>query len=93
MDEAARISLLTAIARSRGWIEAILREPSIDFAAIAARENLAERHVRFLATLAYLSPRIVEAIAAGCAPAGMAVRRLARHLPFGWAEQEKLVDF
>jgi site-specific DNA recombinase len=93
MDDAARISLLTAIARSRGWIEAILREPSIDFAAIAARENLAERHVRFLATLAYLSPRMVEALAAGRAPAGMAVRRLARHLPFGWAEQEKLVDF
>jgi hypothetical protein len=31
--------------------------------AIAKRENLAERHVRFLVPLAYLSPRIIEAIA------------------------------
>jgi hypothetical protein len=34
------------------------------------RENLAERHVRFLAPLAYLSPRIIEAIAEGQPPAG-----------------------
>ena len=70
----------------------MLRDPSIDFAAIAARENLADRHVRFLAPLAFLSPRIIEAIAAGRAPAGMAVRRLARRLPLAWAEQERRFD-
>ena len=40
----------------------------MDIGTIAKRENLAERHVRFLTPLAYLSPRIIEAIAEGRAP-------------------------
>ena len=39
--------------------------------------------------LAYLSPRIVEAIANGTAPADLTVTSLARALPHGWAEQEQ----
>jgi site-specific DNA recombinase len=50
---------------------------------------LAERHVRFLVRLAYLSPRIIEAIAEGRAPANLTVSRLARNLPTVWAEQEE----
>ena len=88
MKDADRIALLTTIARSKSWIDELLRDPSLDFAAIAHRENLAERHVRFLAPLAYLSPRIVEAIADGRAPAGLAVRRIARDLSIIWTEQE-----
>ena len=88
MNDADRISLLTTIARSKSWIDELLRDPSLDFAAIAHRENLAERHVRVLAPLAYLSPRIVEAIADGRAPAGLAFRRIARDLSLAWAEQD-----
>ena len=88
-----RITLLTAIARSRRWIDAILRDPTIDFVTIAARENLAERHVRFLAPLAYLSPRIVEAIADGRAPADLTVSSLARALPLSWSDQAAAVGF
>ena len=88
LNDADRITLLTTIARSRTWIEELLLDKSADFATIAAREKLAERHVRFLAPLAYLAPRIVEAIAEGRAPAGLAVRRLARKLSLNWAEQE-----
>ena len=88
MNDADRISLLTTIARSKSWSDQLLRDPSLDFTAIAHRENLAERHVRFLAPLAYLSPRIVEAIADGRAPVGLAVRRIARDLSLTWAEQE-----
>jgi len=40
--------------------------------------------VRFLAPLAYLSPRIVDAIAEGRAPADLTVSRLARKLPMSW---------
>jgi site-specific DNA recombinase len=58
---------------------------------IAQREYLAERHVRFLAPLAHLSPRIVEAIAEGLAPTGLTVCSLARALPFSWPEQEASV--
>jgi site-specific DNA recombinase len=89
MDEARHLSLLTTIARSRDWIETIVKDPALDFGAIARRENLAERHVRFLAPLAYLSPRVIEAIAEGRAPAELTVTRLARHLPLSWTEQEE----
>jgi site-specific DNA recombinase len=89
MDEAHRLLLLTAIARARDGIEAIVKDPALDFGAIARREKLAERHVRFLAPLAYLSPRVIEAIAEGRAPADLTVTRLARNLPLAWAEQEE----
>ncbi len=89
IDDAQRISLLTAIARSRNWIEAIVKDPKIDFAALAKREKLAERHLRFLAPLGYLSPRIIQAIADGRAPADLTNTKLARNLPPSWAEQEK----
>jgi hypothetical protein len=45
----------------------------MDMGTIAKRENLADRHVRFLAPLAYLSPPIIEAIAEGEAPADQEV--------------------
>ena len=89
MDEARRISLLTAIARSRHWIEAILKHPAVDFGAIGKHEKLAERHVRFLAPLTYLSPRIIQAIAEGRAPADMTVTRLTKNLPPPWTEEEE----
>lgn len=54
------------------------------FEQIAENEKLAERHVRFLAPLAYLSPRILDSIAEGRAPADLTVSRLARKLPMSW---------
>ena len=89
MDEARRVSLLTAIARSRDAIETIVKDPALDFGTIARREKLAERHIRFLAPLAHLSPRVIQAIAEGRAPADLTVTRLARNLPLAWAEQEE----
>jgi site-specific DNA recombinase len=67
----------------------MVKDPAANIGTIAKRENLAERHVRFLAPLAYLSPRIIEAIAEGRAPADLTVTRLARNLPTVWADQEE----
>jgi site-specific DNA recombinase len=93
MDEAKRSGLLTAIARSKEWVDTIVKDPATDIGTIAKRENLAGRHVRFLAPVAYLSPRIIEAIAEGRAPADLTVTRLVRNLPIVWAEQEKQLGF
>ena len=93
MDEATRSALLVAVARSKAWVDMIIKDPATDIGTIAKRENLAERHVRFLAPLAYLSPRIIEAIAEGRAPADLTVTRLVRNLPTIWAEQEKQLGF
>jgi site-specific DNA recombinase len=89
MDESRRSALLMAIARSKAWVDAMVKDPGTDIGAIAKQEDLAERHVRFLMPLAYLSPRVVEAIAEGRAPAKLTVTALVRNLPNSWADQEK----
>jgi site-specific DNA recombinase len=89
LDETARAALLTAIARSKSWIESILKDPGLDFAAIAEGEKLSGRYIRLLAPLAFLSPRIVEAIAEGRVPPGVTVSSLVNNLPLAWSEQER----
>ncbi len=61
------------------------------FAVIARREGKVERHIRLLAPLAFVSPRIVSALLDGTAPADLTLTKLARALPYCWAEQERRV--
>jgi DNA invertase Pin-like site-specific DNA recombinase len=91
IDSETREALLKAIARSRGWMETILSGKTASFDAIAAHEGLAERHVRRLAVLAFLSPKVVQAIADGAAPSGVTVSNLTQALPHAWADQERLL--
>ena len=53
MDEVRRVSLLTAIARSRDRVETIIKDSAFGFGAIAEHEKVAERHVQVLAPIAY----------------------------------------
>ncbi len=89
LDPAARDTVLTAIARARCWMDDLVEGRVSSFEEIAKSEGKVERHIRHLAPLAYLSPRIVEAIANGTAPAGLTVTSLARALPHSWAGQEQ----
>jgi hypothetical protein len=91
IDAATREALLRAVARARGWMDAILAGRVVSFDDVAAAEGLAERHVRRLAPLAFLSPRIIEAIADGAAPAGLTVSRLTQALPHAWSAQEQML--
>ncbi|MGJ0510830.1 hypothetical protein [Methylocystis sp.] len=91
IDSETREALLKAIARSRGWMETILSGKTASFDAIAAHEGLAERHVRRLAVLAFLSPKVVQAIADGAAPSGVTVSNLTQARPHAWADQERLL--
>ena len=84
----ARDALLLAIAKARRWVDDLASGRAQSFAEIAARENKVERHIRFLAPLAFVSPRIVFAIATGEAPDDLTVTALAKALPPLWAEQE-----
>jgi hypothetical protein len=54
-------------------------------------EGVGERHIRLLAPLAFLSPRIIAAIVDGAAPADLTVTGLAKALPYSWAEQERAI--
>jgi hypothetical protein len=44
-----------------------------------------------LAVLAFLSPKVVQAIADGAAPSGVTVSSLTQALPHAWADQGRLL--
>jgi site-specific DNA recombinase len=81
-------TVLTAIAKARGWIDDIRLGRISSFADIALHEAQGKRQIRSLAPLAFVSPRIIAAIVDGTAPADLTVTGLAKALPYSWAEQE-----
>lgn len=89
LDAGARDALLAAIGRARAWVRELLEGEADSFDAIAQREGKGERHIRLLAPLAFVSPRIVAAIIDGTAPGGLTVTGLARALPLAWAAQKQ----
>ena len=89
LNPANRNAMLAAIARAKTWVDSALAKPGVGFAVIAAQENLSERYVRLLAPLAFLSPRIIEAIMNDQNPTDLTVTELVQNLPLGWPEQER----
>ncbi|HEV3178330.1 MAG TPA: hypothetical protein VGZ72_20215, partial [Stellaceae bacterium] len=91
MKPESRDSLLFAIAKARRWIKDICEGRTASIVEIAEREAQGERHVRLLAPLAFVSPRIIAAIVEGSAPADLTVTGLAKALPYSWAMQERRI--
>jgi site-specific DNA recombinase len=90
MKPGGRETLLMAIAKARKWVKDVERGRT--FADIAAGEGKAERHIRHLARLAFVSPRIIAAIIDGTAPAGITTTTLVAGLSHSWAEQEQRIS-
>jgi site-specific DNA recombinase len=84
-----RDALLMAIAKARKWIDELAQGRLGSFAVLARREGKLERHIRLLAALAFVSPRIVSALLEGCAPVDLTLTKFVRALPWSWAEQER----
>jgi site-specific DNA recombinase len=91
IDPRERDALLLAIARARDWMDAIISGRSSSFEEIASKEGLGVRHVRRLAPLAFLSPRVAQAIAEGSASSALTVSFLTPALPHSWLAQEEMV--
>jgi site-specific DNA recombinase len=89
LDPTTRDLLLRSIARARAWTDGMVAGTIASFDEIARQEGKAERHIRRLAPLAFLSPKIVQAIADGTAPADLTVTSLTAALPHSWVEQER----
>jgi site-specific DNA recombinase len=89
MAPSRRDALLMAIAKARDWIDELAHGRVGSFVVLARRGGKVEQHIRRLAPLAFVSPRIVSALLEGTAPAGLTVTALARALPWSWAEQER----
>ncbi len=84
-----REALLRAIARARLCAEALSRGGEADLAAMAEREGLSERYLRVQLPLAFLSPKVVEAIASGTISADVTLTRLWSAQPLSWTQQEE----
>src|SRR5262249_54046452 len=91
-EASGREAPLIAMAKARQWIDDLAHGRAASFAVIARREGKAERHIRLLAPLAFVSPRIVSALLDATAPADLTLTKLARALPYCWAEQERRVE-
>jgi site-specific DNA recombinase len=86
-----REALLIAIAKARNWADDLAHGRAASFAVLARREGKVERHIRLLAPFAFVSPHIVSALLDGTAPADLTLTKLARTMPYSWAEQERRV--
>jgi DNA invertase Pin-like site-specific DNA recombinase len=86
-------ALLSAIAKARAWVSELVDGRAASFAEIAEREGKAERYIRFLAPLAFVSPRIVHSIANGSLRADLNVTKLVKLIDCAWTEQERCIFF
>ncbi len=83
-------ALLKAIAQAHRWFEELLSGRATSLAAIASREGVTDRYVARLIRLAFLAPKIVEAIAER---GELADLKLTPHvdLPLNWTMQKRVV--
>ena len=83
-------SLLKAIARAHQWFEELVSGRATSLAAIASRQGVTDPYIARLIRLAFLAPKIVEAIAERGALADL---KLTPHvdLPFDWTMQRRVV--
>jgi hypothetical protein len=82
-------ALLKAVARARAWFEELASGRVHSLADIARREHITRRYVERLSRLAFVAPRIVEAICQGRQPAELSTEGLLNRidLPLVWSEQ------
>jgi hypothetical protein len=88
------LPLLNATARAHRWSNDLLEGRARSIGEIAKREHLTSRHVRRVMRLAFLAPRIVEAIAEGRQPAHLSTLAMTQRieLPPLWSAQQQALE-
>ena len=86
------VSLLT---RARWWFEQLKTGHSPSVLSIAQAHGLTTKEVTRVIYLAFLAPDIVQRIAEGAEPVGLAIKHLldAAPLPLAWDEQRRVLGF
>jgi hypothetical protein len=87
------LSLLRAVVRARKWRDQLVSGGATSLRELARQENIDVRSLRRLVPLGFLSPQIVEAIAAGRHPRDLTIARSIHHahLPLLWSAQRDLL--
>jgi site-specific DNA recombinase len=87
------LSLIRTIAKGHNWYQDWHTAEVSSIRSIATREGLSTSYVGDVIKLAFLSPKIVEAIVSGRQPAELVSNyMLVADLPLSWAEQEHLLN-
>ena len=85
-------ALIKALARGRAWFEDLTNGRARSLEELANRDGISRRYIRRLVGLAFLSPRLVEAILKGQQPVALTATRLSElNLPLDWTEQQRLL--
>nr|WP_281722038.1 recombinase family protein [Nitrosomonas nitrosa] len=85
-------TLVTMLAKAHLWVSEM--KAGMSAAAIAKRENTSAAYVRTRSNLAFLSPRMQDAILAGIQPADLSLERIRQAgIPLDWDEQERKFGF
>ena len=85
-------ALISAIVKSHGWLERILRGEAASQRDLAAQEGYDERYVSRLLPLAFLSPEITEAVLEAKQPEHWSLDTLLGKVPLDWNEQRSLLE-
>jgi hypothetical protein len=85
-------ALVKAIARGRAWFDEFASGRVRSLQELALRDGITRRYIRRLVDLAFLSPKLVEAILQGRQADELTATRLTElDLPLDWAEQHRLL--
>jgi site-specific DNA recombinase len=85
-------ALIKAIARGRAWFEELASGRARSLNELARRDGISRRYIRRLVNLAFLSPKLIEAILEGRQPVALSATRLTGlDLPIDWSEQHTLL--
>lgn len=88
----ANRDLVALLADAQGALDLVQSSPDLSLNQIGKREGRCRTHLARLLRIAWLSPRIVEAIASGTQPARLTRQALLSiDLPIDWADQERLL--
>jgi site-specific DNA recombinase len=85
-------ALIKALARGRAWFAELATGRARSLQELGRRDGISRRYIRRLVGLAFLSPRLVEAILKGQQPVELTATRLSElDLPLDWTEQHRLL--
>jgi len=85
-------ALIKALARGRAWFGELATGRARSLEELARRDGISRRYIRRLVGLAFLSPRLVEAILKGQQPVELTATRLSElDLPLDWTEQHRVL--